>query len=417
MFTAAFVAPGRKIALALFLAAFTTTSYALSYDEALHIADSRASQLQAKENNVAAAKSLRAAAGELPDPKLKIGINNLPISGTNAWGLTQEPMTMQMIGLMQEVPNSDRREGARQLADANITRADTELQIERLAVKRDTASAWLKVYFLQQKQKLLDELDKENLLLSVAVKARFSAGQGKSTDTLLPRQEAATLADRRDDLERDLAKARAALSRWVGTASREPLTGAPPTFAMPEENIRHGLQHHPDLAIFNTMENGARAEVAMAQASKKPDWGVELAYQRRGQTYGDMISLQFSMDLPIFSKTRQDPKIAATQKELERITAERETMLRQHTEELEALIAESTTLSRQIERMDREWLPLRGQKVELTTIGYRAGQEPLISVLDARTSLIDTRMKRIDLEARQAEIDTKLRYLTTEKQQ
>ncbi len=413
MLTATSIAPGKKIALALFLAAFTTANHALTFDEALRIADSRASQLQARENNLAAAKSLRIAAGELPDPKLKIGINNLLISGTNAWSLTQEPMTMQMIGLMQEVPNGDKREGARQLADANITRADAELQIERLALKRGTASAWLKVYFLQQKQKLFDELDKENHLLAVAVNARLSAGQGKATDTLLPRLEAATLADRRDDLERDLSQSRATLSRWVGEASHEPLTGAPPTVAIAEDNIRHGLQHHPDLTIFNTIESSARAEMALAQASKKPDWGVELAYQRRGQTYGDMISLQFSMDLPFFSKTRQDPKIAATQKELERVAAERETMLRQHTEELEALIAERTALSRQIDRLDREWLPLRGQKVELTTIGYRAGQEPLTSVLDARSTLIETRMKRIDLEARRAEVDNNLRYLNT----
>lgn len=414
--TATLVAPGRHIALAICLAAFTTASHALTYDEAQRLAEARASQLQARQNTVAAAQSARVSAGELPDPKLIVGIDNLPVSGPDAWNATRDFMTMQKIGLMQEVPNADKREAERRLAQANIARADAELLIERLAVKRETALAWLRVYFLQKRRALLDELDAENQLLAASVNARLAAGQGKAGDALLPRQEAAALADRRDDLERDLSKAHAALVRWVGRAADEPVSGELPELALPEAHLRHELDRHPDLAVFSSLEDAARAEVAMSQAAKKPDWGIELAYQRRGPAFGDMASLQFSVDLPLFSKTRQDPQIAAKNQELERVAAERETMFRQHTEELEGMLAERSALARQIARLDGEWLPLSRQKIELTTAGYRSGQEPLTSVLDARKSLIDTRMRRIDLEDRLAEVEAGLRYLATEKQ-
>ena len=414
--TATLVAPGRHIALAICLAAFTTASHALTYDEAQRLAEARASQLQARQNTVAAAQLTRVSAGELPDPKLLVGIDNLPVSGPDAWNATRDFMTMRKIGLMQEVPNADKREAERRLAQANIARADAELLIERLAVKRETALAWLRVYFLQKRRALLDELDAENQLFAASVTARLAAGQSNTSDALLPRQEAAALADRRDDLERDLSKAHAALVRWVGRAADEPVSGELPELALPEAHLRHELDRHPDLAVFSSLEDVARAEVAMSQAAKKPDWGVELAYQRRGPSFGDMASLQISVDLPLFSKTRQDPQIAAKNQELERVAAERETMVRQHTEELEGMLAQRSALARQVARLDGEWLPLSRQKIELATAGYRAGQEPLTSVLDARKSLIDTRMRRIDLEDRLAEVEAGLRYLATEKQ-
>lgn len=93
--TATLVAPCRHIALAICLAAFTTASHALTYDEAQRLAEARASQLQARQNTVAAAQSTRVSAGELPDPKLLVGIDNLPVSGPDAWNATRDFMTMQ----------------------------------------------------------------------------------------------------------------------------------------------------------------------------------------------------------------------------------------------------------------------------------------------------------------------------------
>lgn len=410
------VVPGTRIACAIMLALFTTVSHALTYDEALRLAESRAAQLKARENTVAAAQSARLSAGQLPDPKLLLGIDNLPVSGPDAWSLTQDFMTMQRIGVMQEFPNGDKREASRRLAQANIARADAELQIERLAVQRETALAWLRVYFLQQKTALLDELGTENSLRMSSATTQLAAGQGKASDGLLARQEAVALADLRDDLERDLVKARATLARWVGRAASTQASGVPPSLTLPETHLRYAMEHHPDLAIFNSQEDAARAEVAMSEAAKKSDWGVELAYQRRGPAFGDMISVQVSVDLPLFPKTRQNPQIAAKQQELARVGAERETMVRQHTEELDGMLAERVALTRQIERMDSDWLPLGRQKVELATAGYRAGQEPLASVLDARKFIIDSRMRRIDLEARRTEVDAGLHYLATEQQ-
>ncbi len=174
------------------------------------------------------------------------------------------------------------------------------------------------------------------------------------------------------------------------------------------------MNRHPDIAIFETQEDSGRAKVNLAEATKKSDWSVELDYEHRAPIFGDMISVQFTFDLPIFTKARQNPQIAAQRQELERVSFERESMVRDHIAELESLLAEQTALVRQINRIDQDWLPLGQQKVDLTLAEYRSGQEPLTSVLDARKFLIDTRLKRIDLTARRAAIETELSYLSEE---
>ncbi len=403
-----------RFTLAILLLNWASVSHALTYQEALSLAEARASELKARQNTVTAAQAARVSAGELPDPKLVLGVDNLPVQGSEAWNTTRDFMTMQRVGVMQEVTNADKRDAQRRLAEANVARTGLELEVERLSVRRQTLLAWLKVYYAEQRRALLDQIDAENHLQAMALTSQLAAAQGKVSESLQARQEAATLADRRDELVRDIVTARVELARWVGPAASEPLTGDPPGYVPHPEHLRHTLDRHPDIAVYGAQEASAQAEVALAEAAKKSDWGVEMDYQHRGPAFGDMVSVLFTFDLPIFAQKRQNPQIAARQQELERVSSERETMVRQHTVQLETMLAEQASLTHQINRIDQEWLPLNQEKLQVTLAAYSAGKEPLTSVLDARRALLETHMKRIELEERRAATETSLHYLSEE---
>ena len=398
----------------LALAVLPSFASALTFDEALRLAEERAPQIAGRQRSVASMRSARTAAGQLPDPKLVLGVENVPISGSMAYRLESDFMTMQKVGVMQDVPNAGKRAALERRADADIARTEAELRIERLAVRRETALAWLALYYLQQKRALLDSLERENRLFADTVRAQLAAGRGSAADTVLPRQEAAMLADRRDELERDIAKVRATLFRWIGEAAGEALAGDPPPLELPPDHLRHAVGQHPELSVFGPLQDAARAEVAMSQAEKRPGWAVEFDYQKRGAAFGDMVSLQFTLDLPLFAASRQDPQIAAKVLELERVSAERDAMVRQHVQELEDLLAERDTTARQIRRLDGEWLALAQERVELSLAAYRSGREPLLGALEARKSLLETRMKRIELESQRSATDARMFYLNGE---
>lgn len=143
---------------------------------------------------------------------------------------------------------------------------------------------------------------------------------------------------------------------------------------------------------------------------KKPDWGVELAYQRRGPDFSDMASLQFSFDLPVFAARRQDPQIAVRRAELVRIDAEREATLREHAQMLATDLAAYGQLDRAVRRQHETLLPLAREKVELALTAYRASQTDLATVIAARSEWIDARLKAIELEGQRALVAARLHY-------
>lgn len=72
------------------------------------------------------------------------------------------------------------------------------------------------------------------------------------------------------------------------------------------------------------MTREAEAKVHQAIAEKTPDWSWGIDYLRRGREYGDMVNLSVSFDLPLFTSSRQDPKIAAERARLAQIEAQRQ---------------------------------------------------------------------------------------------
>jgi cobalt-zinc-cadmium efflux system outer membrane protein len=382
----------------------------LSFEAALRIATQSSPDIAAQGASVEAARVSAIAAGRLPDPKLAVGLENLPVTGAEKWSLTRDFMTMRKVGVMQDLPNRAKRQAQVSEAEAGIAKAEAERHLAILTVRRDTALAWLDRYYLERRGALFGELDHENQLFAQGVQAQFAGGRGMPADVVAPKQEAAEIADRRDELTAEIAKSRAVLKRWVGTAADEPLTGDPPDLTLDSQHLREHVHEHPDLAVFVPMTEMAQAAVHEAEAAKRPDWGVELSYGRRGAEFSDMVSLQLTIDLPLFSKTRHDPQIQAKRQELTRVETEREAMLRDHTQELEADLAEYDVITRQLTRLHETHLPLAREKVEYQFASYRGGKADLTSVIAARRELIDLRLRQIELESKRAVASAKLYY-------
>ncbi|MBU6957813.1 TolC family protein [Pseudomonas sp. CVAP len=396
--------------LAASVLALPSLAAPLTFDEALRLAETNAPSLTAQAAKLQAASSAAIPAGELPDPKLKLGVQNYPIGGPDRWSIDQDSMTMQMVGVMQEVPNRDKRKARIEVANAAVDRAAADARIERLNVRQATALAWISSYSIERKEALFEDFYKENRLLADTVRAQIAGGRAQPADAVTPKQEAAQLADQQDDLARLRAQARAALKRWIGPAANDPLTGSLPQWPIETSGYSHKLQHHPALAAFEPMTREAEAKVREAEAEKQSDWSWELDYQHRDRQFGDMVSVQLSFDLPLFPGSRQNPKIAAKHAELNQLEAEREDMVREHTQQLEESLAEYERLNRAVRRSQESLVPLAKEKVGLTMASYRAGKGDLGAVIAARRELIEARLKQIDVEEQRALSNARLYF-------
>lgn len=403
---------GRPFLAALTLCALAVPGLAaaLTLDEALRLAEREAPSLAAQAANREAAGQAAIPAGELPDPKLLLGIQNFPVGGPDRGSIGGDFMTMRMVGVMQEVPSRAKRRARVEAARAGVDSADALERVERLKVRRETALAWIGTLAVERKLQLFQTLYEENRLLTKAVQARLAGGRGMATDSLAPKQEAALLAEQEDELERNRTQARAALRRWVGPAAVEPLSGSWPSWRVDDLHSSHSVDRHPELQAFDPMTEEAQAGIRLAEADKKPDWSWELAYQKRGEAFGDMVSVQFTFDLPLFTASRQDPKIAAKRAELLRLEAEREDMTRDHAQQLDDDLAEYRRLDRALERSRQTLVPLAEEKVRLALADYRAGSGELMTLVAARRELIEARLKHIDLEQQRAQTSARLHF-------
>ncbi|WP_439862544.1 TolC family protein [Pseudomonas antarctica] len=383
---------------------------ALTLDDALRLAQNNAPSLTAEAAKLSAATQAAIPAGELPDPKLLVGLQSFPIGGPNRGTLYGDDMTQQMIGIQQQVPSRDKRRARIELADATIERTAAQGRIERLNVRQATAQAWVRAYAVERKEALFKDFYTQNRLLQDSVRAQLAGGRGQAADTVIPKQEAAELAGREDDLALQRAQARAALKRWIGAAASEAPSGQWPNWTFDSHALSHNLHQHPELQVFVPRTREAAARVQEAKAQKTSDWSWEVDYGHRGREYGDMVSLQLSVDLPIFPGRRQNPGIAAKQAELDQLDAEREAAIREHTQRLDDDLADYQRLDRAVLRSQASLVPLAEEKVALSLAGYRSGKGDLMTVVSARRELVDARFKQIDAIEQRALVGAQLYF-------
>ncbi|WP_425259790.1 TolC family protein [Rubrivivax sp. RP6-9] len=417
-------APGRALRqaarLALALAALASgpawadrAAPPLGYAEALEIARRQAPALRAQLATLEGSTALVPSASTLPDPRLSVGLENLPVAGPDRWRTTQDGGTMQRIALMQEVPNRARRDAREQAALSRIARDRALLAATELAVRRDAGLAWLAVHFAEARLAQVAGFQRENRLLQDTLPARIAAGSAMPAELTMARQEALAIADRADELARDVHKARADLRRWIGARADAPLQAQAPAIAVDGEALRAALPRHAELAPYAPLRALAQAEAAEADADRHGDWAWEVAYSRRPRD-DDMVSFQLSFDLPWQRARRQEPQIEARRREIERIEAERDEVLRRHAAETEAMLAELQAADAQAERLRGAGQPLAAERVALALAAYQAGRGDLAAVLTARSQVLQTHLRAVDLDAQRAALRLRLSTLIAE---
>lgn len=369
----------------------------LTYSAALQRA-SEAPTLQARTAEVTAARAAAGAAGRLPDPKLRFGLDNFPVSGPPAWRFGPESMTMATVGLMQDVPNGAKRRAERGRAAADISAAESGQAVEARNVRLAAGLAWVDLYYARRKLAALDEIAAALKPLHDAAPAQLASGSSRPAAALEADELTAALGDRRAELVAATAKARAELTRWTGEPEPEAL-GDPPPQTVDAPGLRAALDHHPALLAYDAMGGQAAADLAAARADKRPDWSWELAYHRRDPMWGDMVSLGGTVSLPIFPGKRQDPAIAAKAASASRVSAEREAMRRQLRAQLDTDLADHAMHHDRMMRAQGTLVPLARRKADLETASYAAANANLSDVLQAFLGLAEARVDALDREA------------------
>lgn len=411
-----FVRHPRVTALALLLwGAAAAIAHAaeppLTLEAAVRQGLARAPQIEARASDTAAAHEEAVRAGRLPDPTLKLGLSNFPVTEPGAFSLRSDGMTMRTIGVTQAIPSRAARTAERSLATAQVDAAEAERVAVEQNVRERIADTWIDVWAIEQRRGLLLDLHDEATLAVRITQARLRGGEGSAVDALAAQAELAALDNRLEATDADLAAAQAGLQRWLGVppgvlAATQDFSRLPVT----ADRLVSSVDQQAPLQAWAAREQLAQAALDQARAAKHPDWSVSASYGKRAPGMSDMVMLEVGVSLPLFTHDRQDRGISARLAQRDAVQADHEDARRAQREAVTRAIASWQGWDGQIERYQQTLLPLARDRARTALAGYRAGSS-LQPWLDARRAEIELRLNYADALASRARLWASLAYL------
>ncbi len=271
----------------------------LTLAEAQRRAVERSRQTAAQDAAVAASREMAVAAGQLPDPVLTLGIENLPIDGPDQFSLTRDFMTMRRIGVMQEFTRSEKRKLRAQRFEREAEKSLVERTAAVATIQRDTALAWLDRYYAEASAAVIAQQAGEAKLEIEAAEGAYRAGRGNQADVFAAHSALVGFEDRASEIDRQIRTARINTGPLDRRGSRRPLSGKPAidSIRLDTRALDTQLAHHPEISVLAKQEEIASTEARLAQAEKKADWSMGLIYSQRGPAYSNMVSIGVSIPL------------------------------------------------------------------------------------------------------------------------
>lgn len=392
----------------------------LSLDEAIQLASNNQPLLESLDAAASASREAAVAAGQLPDPKLKFGVLNLPVTGSDAARLDRDDMTMSTIGVMQDVVPRSKREAAARTMEAASGQYQAEKSSIARTIRRDVALAWLNVFEAERRRELYQQAANEMAAERKVMLSQVSTSGTQAGEVFKLDAELSMLHDKRLMALRDERVTRASLARWIGAAAQRPL-GALPMAMADSPTARDALEQHPAVRNAQQMEMVAQSEADQAKAGRDLDWSWEVMYGKRRSDLSDMVSVQVAIDLPWDRANRQDKRLAEKLLLVEKARKLTEDRKRELGAELENALAERDIANLREQEHQQRLIPAARARLQLAQATYGAGKGSLAEIWDARQALIGVEMEHwtilTDRQRAAVKIDYLLDHRPTKEQQ
>jgi outer membrane protein TolC len=286
---------------------------------------------------------------------------------------------------------------------------------------RNVQQTWLDLFYWQHAKAIIIENQTTFHRLLKLAESQYSAGKATQTEVLQVKLEESRLADQLIQTEEQIVLLHAQLERWLGEDAKRPIAAKLPSWStLPSLlELKSQLQQHPKLAMDAANVKANVEELAISKEQYKPGWMVGVDYGfRQGSMDGihrsDMITAQVAMDLPFFTKKRQDQRAKASAYQLENSKLIKLTDYRDMQQALEAQYATWHSFSEREKIFDQRLLPEAKQNAKAALLAYRNANIDLASVLRAHLAVSDLQIQQLQIQVERAKARVALAYFSGE---
>lgn len=384
----------------------TAEQLALQADPAVAASQARANALREQ----------AVADGQLPDPKLTLGVFNVPVDDLT---LREEGSSQLRTGIRQAFPRGNSLHYRQQSTEWMSRAEQAQTALTARQIQRDVREAYLELYYQTQAGRIIEQDRKLFEQLISITRSHYAAGRVSQQDVIQAQLELSRLDDRATRIRSAADVERARLSRWIGEAGWQTLDSAFPALPAPapRDVIESELPAHPALVSASARVSANQQLVKAAREQYKPGFDVGVEYRKRygdnpdGSDRDDMWAAMVSLDIPLFTDKRQDRRLAASQQRAESAIQLREQRLRELHRQLDSDQARWQRLGEQATLYRDQLLQEARANSEAALSAYQSGLSEFTTLMRARITELDVRLQDLRIRVDYAKTQARLLFL------
>jgi outer membrane protein TolC len=339
--------------------------------------------------------------GQLMDPKIQVGILNLP---TDTFDFDQEAMTQLKISYIQQFPSGNTRQIKSEKSTKQSELFQYSIEDRKRSILKLVRLSYLEVLYWEQARLTVQKNKQLLKQLSEIVHSLFSLGRNHQLDVLTVQLQQSKLDDRLTQIEQEINKQRFKLSEWVGEpSSKRPLHAQMPILINDDllsralEESRALLSAHPKVLEINTQLDITRKDIELIRESEKPGWNLNVSYAYRddeqdGTDRADFFSAMVTVDVPLFTENRQQKQRKSQQFQMKSKKDQRDALLRKMLAKLAQLQVNESLIEQRKVRYQNILIPQAQQRAEAATQSYQSGNGVFSSVMQAYMDALNTEL-------------------------
>jgi outer membrane protein TolC len=356
--------------------------------------------------------------GQLPDPKVKLGMMNFPV---NSFDRSQENMTQLQFGIQQSFPRG-RTLHYRSLQTLDIANVDEAKAVEQeKKVLRSLRISYLDLYLNDKTESILKQ--NRNLFTQMLdiTQRQYAVGRDNQHDVLRAQLELALMDDRIAEITGAKEIALAELARWIGNVSAQRLL--PDEFPKIKpivslDEMVSNLTSHPLIQVEDAVVNASEKNIMIAEEQYKPGWMLDFTYGERtgnnldGSSRDDFASAMIIVDLPIFTDKRQDKRLNASKLQNMASRYSRSDRLLELKRQLEKEHANWKRLGKRHELYETRAVVDAAQNSESTLKAYQNDLTDFTTLMRARLTELNTQLDMLKIRVNRAKSQANLLYFS-----
>ena len=349
----------------------------------------RSPEIKAARERWEAAKAVVPQVQTLPDPKLQVGYQRMPMV---------DPLQGPMYGIGQDIPFPGKLRLKGEVAQSDMDRLEQEYHAIRLRLIASLKEAYYSLHFIHKSMEIVESNKGLLMQFEKTAKARYSVGQAAQQDVFRAQVEISRVLDRLAVLDQQKESLHATINRLLNRPPAGPL-GTPEEIhtsilTVPlQELSQRADQFSPSLQASAKSIDRSERSVSLAKRQYFPDFDIQALGLRNDRINDNGYQIMVGIRIPLFYESKQKQGVREAMATLEGaredFTATRQDLLFQ----VKDGFVQAQRAERLITILRDAIIPQATLALRAAQAGYAVGRVDFLTLLNSLLTLQESQLE------------------------